>query len=70
MRIAINTDNAAFDDGEGGAHECARILNGLEKRLNAEGLPAEGDSWVLFDINGNSVGVCTSATWTQGDGTG
>ena len=57
ITITINTDNAAFDDGRGGASEVARILATLVDLLGrerAELIP--GDQFILRDINGNTVG--------------
>lgn len=53
FKLHINTDNAAFDDGNKG-HEVARILRELADKLESDGL-----QWCyqnLKDINGNIVG--------------
>jgi hypothetical protein len=60
LRISIDTDNAAFADGNLG-DECARILrvaaNQLALILDPEsGLARPGDAFPLYDINGNKVG--------------
>jgi len=60
MRIALNTDNAAFGD-ESLAIEVASILRALADRIEREGMPPAQDSYLLRDHNGNAVGVATSA---------
>ncbi len=50
IRIEIQTDNAAFQEGE---PEVARILQTLVDRL--EGRPTEPEIY-LHDLNGNLVG--------------
>ena len=59
MRIALNTDNAAFSD-EQLDREVAAILRTLADRIEHDGLPPARDSYALLDSNGNAVGVCTS----------
>lgn len=49
--LEIRTDNAAFDDGSKGAHECARIL-----RMVANALERGTRGAPLHDFNGNRVG--------------
>jgi hypothetical protein len=56
--IHINMDNAAFDDGKGGAYELARILHNLCLRLMNQGGLDEEPLFTLHDINGNTVGTC------------
>lgn len=54
FKLHIDTDNAAFEDGNKGA-EVARILRGLADKVESEGL-----QWCyqnLRDINGNIVGA-------------
>ena len=54
IKITINTDNDAFDDGDNGASEVARILRALADRLAENGIVALPCH--LRDINGNRVG--------------
>jgi len=55
ITITIKTDNAAFDDGDNGRTEVARILRGLADKCEGEKaqtcLPAG-----VYDANGNKVG--------------
>lgn len=51
--IRIKMDNAAFDIPNG--NEVARILRDLADRCDGNQL--EPDAILLFDINGNKVGV-------------
>jgi hypothetical protein len=49
--LTIDSDNAAFDDGEGGRHEVVRLL-GVALRNIKDGR----NDQTLFDVNGNKVG--------------
>lgn len=49
--LEIRTGNAAFDDGQAGATECARLL-----RLAADALERGTRGAPLHDFNGNRVG--------------
>lgn len=52
FRLAVTTDNAAFeDDGMGGTYELARILRSVVVSLD-QGF----ESRELYDLNGNRVG--------------
>ena len=51
--ININMDNAAFDDGDGGNLELARIL----ERIIVDCRNGNGPLSHLHDLNGNKVGV-------------
>lgn len=55
FRLYVTTENAAFDDGEDGRAELARILRDTADRLEAGG---EDFHWyqTLRDANGNDVG--------------
>lgn len=60
--LTIETDNAAFHDGDGertseamGA-ELARILREVAKVVS-DGPDLDGDSWDIRDHNGNKVGT-------------
>lgn len=53
LRIAIEMNNAAFEEGRGA--EAARILRDLADRLEDDGVQA-GTHIPLYDINGNRVG--------------
>ena len=53
LKIEIEMDNAAFEDGNG--YEVARILNQLREDIDTPDL-YEGDGGTLRDINGNKVG--------------
>lgn len=53
LRIKINLDNAAFEDG--GAAEVARILADLAERI-PDPLDATNGKLSLHDANGNYVG--------------
>lgn len=56
MTITIKTGNAAFELRK--AAEIARILHELADKLdNAELTPHPGAPWLLFDSNGNKVGI-------------
>ncbi|MFV1943511.1 hypothetical protein VPH49_22105 [Pseudomonas luteola] len=53
VRIEIDeTGNAAFDDGQSGTMEIARILRKLATRFEDGGIPR-----AVLDTNGNTVGV-------------
>lgn len=54
FKLEIKCDNAAFD-GEHRALEIARILEDAASKVECDGANV-GDSWKLFDINGNRVG--------------
>lgn len=55
MRLLIDftSNNSAFDDGTGGAHETARILRVLADRIIKGG---EG-GYTIVDLNGNKIGT-------------
>lgn len=50
VTITINTENAAFNPYP--AHEVARLLREIEKRLRKDG----PDDFPIYDTNGNKVG--------------
>jgi len=50
ITITIETSNAAFDDNK--SYEIARILDVVSNQVEND----YGDSFYLFDINGNKVG--------------
>lgn len=50
--LAINTDNAAFEDDEH-HHELARILLWCAERIECDGVTESA----IMDVNGNTVGV-------------
>lgn len=53
IKITIETDGAAFDDGMQGSTEVSRILRGLSNDVfNDESL----EERYLKDLNGNTVG--------------
>lgn len=52
--VVIDLDNAAFDDTP--ESEVARILRKLTKDIENDGPFADGDVYVLRDVNGNRVG--------------
>lgn len=52
FKLEIDCDNAAFEDP---GTEVARILHDLADRVGQH-MPVRGDSFVLYDINGNKVG--------------
>jgi hypothetical protein len=52
INITINTDNAAFEDGD----ELPRILRRLADTIGHEDLTTF-DGWSLRDVNGNKVGT-------------
>lgn len=54
IQITINMDNAAFDDGNEGGTELARILHRLATRAETDGGNCDGVN--LYDANGNRVG--------------
>jgi hypothetical protein len=58
LRVEITMDNAAFDDPAG--REAARILKELAADFEDcdlfPGCGPNGNSWLLEDINGNTVG--------------
>lgn len=56
MCLGIACDNAAFDPDLGG--ELGRILDGLASKLRNSD-PVAGQSIVLRDSNGNTVGHAT-----------
>lgn len=49
--VTIDTENAAFDDDDGGIHEISRLLHVVIEAIN-QGSGGGG----LLDINGNTVG--------------
>ena len=51
-KITIKMDNAAFDDGQGGRGELARILRNVALHIEGTGA-TEG---AVMDGNGNRVG--------------
>ena len=51
LTININSSNAAFNDGDGGRIETARILRDIAARLERY-----IDAMNITDINGNVVG--------------
>ena len=51
LNVKIDSGNAAFSDGEGGASEAARILRHIADQIEG-GYQGGG----CLDINGNSVG--------------
>ncbi len=53
LKLEIEMDNAAFDDGNGGNSEAARIL-----REAADRIESGNDNTGLLDSNGNRVGNC------------
>lgn len=53
--ITINTDNAAFDDGERGS-ETARILRAIASHIDGEPVAEPTFYATIHDINGNDVG--------------
>lgn len=54
VTVTIDTDNDAFSDGD----ELPRLLNEAAIRI-ADGELLRRDSFKLFDVNGNSVGIVT-----------
>jgi len=52
--ITIDTDNAAFEDDNGGGQETARILHGLADKMEHFGSLCGGNK--LMDYNGNTCG--------------
>lgn len=64
VNITINCGNAAFDLDHGGpAHEVARILKKLAKRIEDEGIDLPNYDVPLHDINGNKVGKLEVEGW-------
>lgn len=61
MKIEFETDNAAFDDGNGPT-ECARILEKIARRVG-QGAEEGG----IMDSNGNRVGSW-SVEFPEADG--
>lgn len=53
LTLTIQMDNAAFEDGNEGRHEAARILGIVARKLE-QGVDTEGRT---IDQNGNSVGM-------------
>ena len=51
LTLNIKMDNAAFDDGNDGRYEAARILRGA-----ADKLESGADYAPMMDVNGNKVG--------------
>jgi hypothetical protein len=54
FKLEFTCDNAAFD-GDDRAHEIARILLALARRIEGEGINTNADIPVR-DINGNRIG--------------
>lgn len=53
LKIEIDLDNAAFEESIN--HEINRILvDFIERRMPP--VLVSGDSWNLFDVNGNKIG--------------
>lgn len=58
ITLTIRTENAAFDDGQGGALEIARILRVQADRFERESLDKGMIREVsIRDANGNTVGT-------------
>ena len=55
FHLLVNTDNAAFADGDHGP-ELARILRAIAKRLEDAGSIPDGIDGTVTDINGNRCG--------------
>ena len=53
LTVTIESFGAAFDDGNGGRNEAARILRALADDLAH---PKSRDTIRLYDLNGNRVG--------------
>ena len=53
LKLTLEMDNAAFDDGNSGRTETARILSRLADQLERNPGQTEGR---LLDANGNTVG--------------
>ena len=58
FKVSIDCGNAAFDDGNNGTTEAARILRTLADRIEGHGTWAE--VLRLYDTNGNHVGEATT----------
>lgn len=57
ITITIETSNAAFDDGQGGALEIARILRVQADRFEGQSLERGMiRERTILDANGNTVG--------------
>ena len=54
IKLSFATDNSAFDD-DNKRPEIARILRALADRVTDE----NSDDFILRDVNGNVVGICT-----------
>jgi len=54
VTIIIDTDNAAFDDNNGGGQETARILHWLAGQMEYFGSLC--NNYLLRDANGNTCG--------------
>jgi len=59
IRIEINTDNAAFSEGDY-QFEIARILQELAVNMEYNGIHY-GEDQVIRDVNGNVVGSMTTS---------
>ena len=55
--LRFSTKNAAFQDGARNC-EIGRILRQLAERIEAGGID-EGETRLLFDANGNTIGQVT-----------
>jgi hypothetical protein len=55
-QLDINLDNDVFDGRSNRSQELARIYRELASRIE-ESQPSVGDSFVVRDFNGNSVGL-------------
>ena len=55
FELSITTDNAAFEDGNGGATHVAELLREAAEWLEENGMPLFSDK-ALMDSNGNKVG--------------
>jgi hypothetical protein len=53
--ISINTDNDAFEKDMD--WELASVFNRLGRQVIVDGSPSPGDRVLIFDNNGNQVGV-------------
>lgn len=53
FELSFSTDSDAFDDGENGALEVARILRAVADQLEHESRHQSG----AYDFNGNRIGT-------------
>jgi hypothetical protein len=56
LKITINCDNAAFEEGPGPAGEASRILKDAAEKLKDQWDGASDIQFNLHDIDGNTVG--------------